>query len=101
MPARNAQRETLDSIESTAVSVRQRREGVMLHGASLQNPTEWRRESPFFGRVLIDFLVPPSWITRLAGIIRAGGKNYGLVDFWWQRARERWAPRFVMSATSI
>jgi hypothetical protein len=29
----------------------------MLHGASLQNPTEWRRDSPFFGSDFGRFLL--------------------------------------------
>src|SRR2546427_12660488 len=52
MPAMIAPRETLDLIESTAVSFKSSPESTVLHAGSLQNPTEWRCDSPFFGSVL-------------------------------------------------
>jgi hypothetical protein len=54
MPAMIVPRETTDMIETTAVSGRRGLESTMLHTASLQNPTEWRRDSPFFGSVMQD-----------------------------------------------
>jgi len=55
MPAMIAPRETLDLIESMAVSFKSSPESTMLHAGSLQNPTEWQRDSPFFGSVLYRF----------------------------------------------
>jgi hypothetical protein len=52
MPAMTVPRETTDLIETTAVSGRRGLESTMLHTASLQNLTEWRRNSPFFGSVI-------------------------------------------------
>ena len=49
MPAMVVPRGTANLIESTVVSSRHVRNGALLLGASLQNPTEWRRDSPFFG----------------------------------------------------
>jgi len=51
MPAMVVPRETTDLIETTAVSFRRDRESTLLHSASLQNPTESRQNSPFFGSV--------------------------------------------------
>ena len=52
MPAMGVPRETTDLIEITAVRFRTVQESTMLHSASLQNPTERRRNSPFFGSAL-------------------------------------------------
>ena len=49
MPAAGVPRETSESIESTAVSVRSSQESPVVHAGILQNPTEYRRDSPFFG----------------------------------------------------
>jgi hypothetical protein len=54
MPAMIGPRGTLDLIETTAVSERRGLESTMLHTASLQNPTEWRQDSPIFGSVIQD-----------------------------------------------
>ena len=51
----NAPWETTELIESTAVSFKSSPESTMLHAESLQNPTEWRCDSPFFGSVLKRF----------------------------------------------
>src|SRR6266566_3884304 len=37
----------------------------MLHSASLQNPTEWRWNSPFFGSVLLRFLLVGTAVDRI------------------------------------
>src|SRR2546425_4186744 len=52
MPAMNPPWETTELIESTAVSFTSSQESTVLHAGSLQNPTEWRCDSPFFGSVL-------------------------------------------------
>ena len=57
MPAMGVPREATDLIETTAVRFRTGQKSTMLHSASLQNPTEWRRNSPFFGSVLRRFLL--------------------------------------------
>jgi hypothetical protein len=49
MPAMNVPSETLDLIESTAVSDEHTQQNTMLHQGSLQNPTESQQDSPFFG----------------------------------------------------
>jgi len=55
----------------------------MLHRASLQNPTEWRRDSPFFGsirtldRLLLDFLVGSIGAHNLE--FRSRGRNWNIV----------------------
>ncbi len=51
MPAMIVPRETLDLIETTAVRFGSCQKGTKLRSASLQNPTEYRRDSPFFGSV--------------------------------------------------
>jgi hypothetical protein len=57
MPAMNVPRETLELIESTAVSNDNGAEQTMLHHSSLQNPTERPRNSPFFWSVFRAFFV--------------------------------------------
>jgi hypothetical protein len=57
MPAMVVPRGTANLIESTVVSGKHVRNRAMLQGASLQNPTEWRRDSPFFGSDFGRFLV--------------------------------------------
>ncbi len=52
MPAMGVLQETTDLIETTAVRFRTVQESTTLHSASLQNPTEWHRNSPFFGSAL-------------------------------------------------
>ncbi len=55
MPAAGVPRETSEFIESTAVSVKRDYESPMLHAGILQNPTEQRRDYPFFGSLLTGF----------------------------------------------
>src|ERR1700731_546513 len=52
MPAMGVRWETMDLIEIKAVRFRTVQKSTMLHSASLQNPTEWHRNSPFFGSAL-------------------------------------------------
>jgi hypothetical protein len=51
MPAMIVPRETIDLIETMAVRFDSGKESTMLQRASLQNPTEWQRDSPFFGSI--------------------------------------------------
>jgi hypothetical protein len=51
MPATIVRREAMNLVETKAVSFSRPRESTSDHSASLQNPTEWRRDSPFFGSV--------------------------------------------------
>jgi hypothetical protein len=57
MPAMVVRQETTDLIESTVVSAESGQESARLHRASLQNPTECRRNSPFFRSVLGRFVL--------------------------------------------
>jgi len=66
MPAMGVPRETTDLIETTAVNLRTGQKGAMLHSPSLQNPTEWRRNSPFFGSVPLRFFLLELRSTALA-----------------------------------
>ena len=65
MPAMGVPREATDLIETTAVSFRTGQKGTILHSASLQNPTEWRRNSPFFGSVLRRLLLAGTAVDRV------------------------------------
>src|SRR6266403_836210 len=56
MPAMNVPRATPELTESTAVSNRDGPDRLILHDASLQNPTERPQNSPFFGSVFRSFL---------------------------------------------
>jgi hypothetical protein len=56
----NVPRETIELIESTAVSNGEGSQRALLHRSSLQNPTERPRNSPFFGSVLSAFLAMPA-----------------------------------------
>src|SRR5437016_10813228 len=58
-------RETTDLIETTAVRFRTGQKSPMLHSAGLQNPTEWRWNSPFFGSVLLRFLLVGTAVDRI------------------------------------
>src|SRR3979411_3251375 len=49
MPAVSVPQGATELIESTAVSVTSGQGRTMLHRVSIQNPTEWRGDSPFFG----------------------------------------------------
>jgi hypothetical protein len=80
MPAMIVPRETTELIETTAVSVGSGQESARLHRASLQNPTEWRRNSPFFGRVLCRFVFDGAAVGRMGGyelkiVVRARAKE--------------------------
>jgi len=86
MPAMGVPRETTDLIETTAVRFRTGQKSPMLHGASLQNPTEWRRNSPFFGSDLRRFLLVGTAVDRIGdhdvGVCRWGdGGNIVIVYF--------------------
>jgi hypothetical protein len=67
MPAMIVPRETTELIETTAVSVGSGQENTILQSASLQNPTEWRRNSPFFGSVLCRFVLDEVAAERKGG----------------------------------
>ena len=58
-------RETTDLIETTAVRFRTGQKSPMLRRAGLQNPTEWRCNSPFFGSVLLRFLPVGTAVDRI------------------------------------
>ncbi len=59
-------RETTDLIETTAVRFRTGQKSPMLRRAGLQNPTEWRWNSPFFGSVLLRFLLVGTAVDRIS-----------------------------------
>ena len=87
MPAMVVPREILDLIETTAVSVGSGQESPLLHRARLQNPTEWRRNSPFFGSVRGRFVLDGPAIESTGDrevkfASWSKGKNIVIVDFW-------------------
>src|SRR5260370_39252729 len=87
MPAMIVPRESTELIETTAVSFRRDRENTMLHSASLQNPTECRRNSPFFRSVLGRFVLDGPAIDSIGdhGVKTdswSKGRNIVIVDFW-------------------
>jgi hypothetical protein len=83
VPATIVPRVKLDLIESTAVSSGRNQECSKLPAASLQNPTEWHPDSPFFGNLrtldplLLDFLVGSIGGHNLE--FRSRGKNWNIV----------------------
>ena len=86
MPAMIVPRETTELIETTAVSVGSGQESTILQSASLQNPTEWRRNSPFFGSVLCRFVLDEVAVERMGGyelkiVVRARAK--GRISLLW------------------
>ena len=87
MPAMIVPRETTELIETTAVSVGSGQESARLHRASLQNPTECRRNSPFFRSVLGRFVLDGPAIDSIGDHevktdSWSKGKNIVIVDFW-------------------
>jgi hypothetical protein len=87
MPAMIVPRGTLDLIETTAVSGSRGLESVTLHTTSLQNPTEWQWDSPFFGSVFERFRFDRRAITRdgkckVKIVCRSDGKNIVIAGFW-------------------
>src|SRR5258708_39233662 len=80
MPAMIVPRESTELIETTAVSAESGQESARLHRASLQNPTECRRNSPFFGSVLCRSTFGVVAVGRMGGyelriVVRARAKE--------------------------
>jgi len=82
MPAAIVPREAADLIETMAVSFKSGQKGSMLHCESIQNPTERRQGSPFFGSALRRFCVDRPAIGCMGDHelkIESGGREKNIV----------------------
>jgi hypothetical protein len=87
MPAMIVPRGIVELIETTAVSFKSVQKGSMLHRESIQNLTEWRRGSPFFGSVALRFLADGPALGSMGDReVKIGswsrGKNIVIAKYW-------------------